>query len=118
MARKSSRPTPTPLTNPFLEVSAAPEPQQSDTSTPSSLEQVNQSSKKFSVAVNKMHVKLTTDCYRDTLGSNTLKKRSYLVTRNEDGSLDLTDVEFASQEKLKEVGGTSLCRATSRTGKL
>src|SRR5882672_12067872 len=110
--------TPTPLTNPFLELSAELERLQKDTSTHYSSEPVRENSRRFWIARMLLQKKLIIDYYKDTQVLQLLKKRSYLVTRNEDGSLDWTAVELGFPEIPLEPGDTSLCRAISKTEKL
>src|SRR6185436_4010662 len=105
-------------TNPFLETSVSPVQPPSDTSMRSFLVPEEGSLGRFLTAVKLLRRRLMNDCLDDTPASNTLKKRSYLVTRNVDGSLDLTDVVY---EYLETVTGGDVilrCRVTSRTEKL
>src|SRR6266852_1726868 len=110
--------TRTALTNPSLEMSAEPEMQPKGTSTPYYLGPDKESSARFWTARMHLHKKLIGDYLRDTMVMPFSRKRSYLVTRNEDGSLDWTAVELGFPEIPMEPGDTSLCRAISKTEKL
>src|SRR5882724_7953137 len=110
--------TPTPSTNQFLALSAELETLQRDTSTHFSSEPGRENSARFWIARMKLQKRLIIDYYKDIQVLQFSKKRSYLVTRNEDGSLDLTAVGLGFPEIPMEPGDTSLCRAISKTEKL
>src|SRR6267154_3268061 len=118
MARKRTKQTLTRSTKEFLETYATLEQQLNDTSTPFFLELAKESYGRYLIATRGLRLKLMIDYYKDTQGLLFLKKQSYLVTRNEDGSLDLTGVESAFQETPKELDGILLCQVTSKTVKL
>src|SRR6266576_2705772 len=118
MARKKTRATRTVLTNPFSEMFAEPELRLSDISMRSYLEQEQENYGKFSTALKSLRTKLINDYSHDTMASNISKTRSYLLTRNEDGSLDLTDVQSVSLETASEHANTCVCLATFKTVKL
>src|SRR5882724_2932116 len=118
MARKKTKQIPTVLTNPFSETSARLVQQRSVSSMLFSLEPEWENYTKSYNAINRLQGKLLTDCFNDTQASLTSKKRSYLLTRNEDGSLDLTDVQLGYPEKTLEPDATYVCLVTSKTVKL
>src|SRR5882724_10044154 len=118
MARKKTRQTPTRLINPFSDLSVKPDKPPSGLSMRCYSEPVKANSERFWSAVNKMRTKLTLDFWEDTQDSLTSKKKSYLLTRNADGSLDLTDVQLGYPETTLEPDATYVCLVTSKTVKL
>src|SRR5258707_11477598 len=118
MARKRTRATPTALTNPFSDLSVKPDKPPSGSSMRCYSEPVKENYARYWTARNQLVTKLFNDYWNDTQASPTLKKRSYLLTRNEDGSLDLTDVQSVSLETASEHADTCVCLATFKTVKL
>src|SRR6266436_1414022 len=118
MARKKTRLTPTTLTNPFSDLSVKPGKPPNGSSMRCYSEQARESSQKYWSALLRTAHLLYVDYWSDMQASPTLKKRSYLLTRNEDGSLDLTDVQFVSRETAWEHADTCVCLATFKTVKL
>src|SRR5882762_514583 len=116
--RRKIRVTRTVLINPFSDLSVKVEQQPNVISMPSFSEQDQENCKRFWDAVVKMNAKLMEDWFPDIQGSLISKKRSYLVTRDEDGSVDLTDVQFVSLETAMEHVDTCVCLATFKTVKL
>src|SRR6266576_3133388 len=118
MARKKTKAIRTVLINPFSETSVKPDKPPSGSSMRCYSGQARESFARYSTARSKLAIKLYNDFWNDIPVSPTLKKRSYLLTRNEDGSLDLTDVQYVSLETASEHADTCVCLATFKTVKL
>src|SRR6266853_23902 len=118
MARKKTRQTPTVLTNPFSDLSVKPDKPPSGSSMRCYSEPVKENYARYWTARKNLATRLFNDYWNDIPVSPTLKKRSYLLTRNEDGSLDLTDVQLGYPEKTLESDATYVCLVTSKTVKL
>src|SRR5258707_9207902 len=109
MARKKTRQTRTVLTNPFSEMSASPDKPPSGSSMHCYSEPVKENYARYWTARNQLVTKIFNDYWNDIQDSLILKKKSYLLTRNEDGSLDLTDVQLGYPEKTLEPDATYVC---------
>src|SRR6266446_1705137 len=112
MARKKTRQIPTALINPFSDQSVKPDKPPSGSSMRCYSEPVKENYARYWTARNQLVTKLFNDYWNDIQASLTLKKRSYLLTRNEDGSLDLTDVQLGYPEKTLEPDATYVCLVT------
>src|SRR5688572_30377104 len=81
--------------------------QQNVSYSPFFSEQALESLQKSSTALKEMQEQLLKDCIADMQASNTLRKRSFLLTLNADGSLELTDVELLSP--VMNLGTENIC---------
>src|SRR5882672_4047080 len=118
MARKKTRQTRIILTNPFSEMSASPDKPLSGISTLSYLAPGKENFVRYWIALKKLQSKLMVDFLNGIPDLHTSKRKSFLLTLNEDGSLDLTDVQSVSLETASEHADTCVFLATFKTVKL
>src|SRR5258706_6221062 len=113
-----TKPILTRLIDEYWETSAKAARLLKDISTLFSSGQGKENSKRYWVATKKLQPRLMRDYFKDTKGLPTSRTRSYLLTRNEDGSLQLMDVLYVSQPTQKGDVVTLQCRVISNLVKL
>src|SRR5687768_14178314 len=118
MAEKKTSPTLTALINEYSVMSVNLVQLRSDISMHFSSGRGRESFKRYWDATSRLQSKLMNDYSRATRASRTSRKRSYLLTQNEDGSLDLMDVLSVSQVTPSGQDAILQCRVTSKTVKL
>src|SRR5258705_3501307 len=104
--------------NEFLDLYAKADRLLSGISMLYSSEQDKESSKRFLIATRSLHMKVTKDFLRDIPATPILRKRSYLVTRDTDRSLDLIDVKLTYQQSPLERANILQCQGISKMDRL